>query len=85
MFQAFAGCEALSGRIIIKANINGKLIDATHYDYDGCFGRVSLNENAILTLICSKNVFDLFYDDTRPNKIKAGVADYNAKIELRMI
>ena len=86
MMQAFSRCELLSGRAIIKANINGNWIDDRHYDYQACFTDTAIsNENASLTLICTENIYNLFYDDTRPNKIKAVVASYNAKIQLNKI
>ena len=84
IYMCFAKCKKLNGTIIVRANISGAKI-GTRLDYGGCFGNVAISGNGTLTLKCSENVYNLFYDGNRPNKMKQGLADYNADIVLEKI
>ena len=81
MYMCFASCNALSGIIIVKANVSGTIIE----DYEGCFGNAAISNNAQLILKCSENFYNLIYDETRPNNIKQGIANWEANIILEKI
>ena len=79
--RSFANCEILSGEIVIEANITGQLI-GNNEDYSGIFGNAVINSKSQLTVKCSENVYNIFYDDTRPNHINQLVASWNSNIIL---
>ena len=74
----------LSGEIIIKANIPGKVI-GNNEDYLEIFGNAVTNSRNNLIVKCSENVYNLFYADTRENHINQLVASWNSNITLEEV
>ena len=74
--SSFVRCYELSGTIIVDANITettivNSFLNAAHND--------------TLTLKCNNTVYNLFYDETRTNKINSDICGYDSNIILEKI
>ena len=76
MTRAFAGCNILSGIIKINANITD--ID----NASACLGNILPNNNELI-LLCSENIYNLFYDSTTTNHINKSIANMDSNIILK--
>ena len=71
--NSFVRCYELSGILIIDANL-------TEANIKYCFMNASHNDT--LTLKCNNEIYDLFYDENRTNKINSNVCEYDSNIIL---
>ena len=89
LYDTFYGCTNLSGAIIIEANVTGTVVTvidgSEKLDYMYCFGDVATSQGATLTLKCTEEVYNLFYDASRSNKININVCGESSNITLEKL
>ena len=83
-YDTFYGCTKLSGTIEINGSFTGSVLENERLDYMYCFGgNAATSEGSSLILKCAENVYELFYDESRDNKISANVCGYSSNIILQ--
>lgn len=79
-YNTFRDCPNLSGTIEIYANLNGTKLSNGRCDYEYCF-KDSATDGEGITLRCSENVYNLFYNENKINSLVSDNSSSNITIE----
>ena len=81
-YDTFYGCSKLNGIMEINASITGANVNNDKFDYAYCFVGAATESGTSLILRCTENVYNLFYDESRSNKINNDVCRTDSNIIL---
>lgn len=85
LYQTFYNCPKLTGTITINANINNTYVTSRLGDYHECFFNAATDKDANLLLLCTEQVYNLFYDGTNSNLISNKICGENSNIIIKKL